>query len=386
MGLNINSLSNSDISIKKESDNFFLEYGERHYKINPNFYMILDFQLRKHSQDKIVNYFIELNGFDHKMVECLINEYNLFIDKIESNYNAKKISYIKAKFTLLPPKATQIISSKLSFLHRKYIMCMLLILSIGAHFYYFFNKPALINFDFSTLQVIIYYFIALVLLFFHELGHSSASVYNKIVPKEIGIGFYFIFPVYFSDVTRIWTLPKWRKVQVNLAGIYFQFIINLILILSLYMVSYKSQVYFIHFINLNIAVILYTLVPFFRNDGYWVFSDIFSISNLLKKSDLLVSDIITYKPKLWKEKYLNVSNTPLIIYAFSNWLFRFYILYVLLKGIYNNIYYTTLNIHELSYTKIAITSIKISALGVGVYFILSYVYMTFIKKKKLTGI
>ncbi|AYN00315.1 hypothetical protein [Chryseobacterium sp. 3008163] len=59
-------------------------------------------------------------------------------------------------------------------------------------------------------------------IFLHELGHIAAC--NKYVQKngEIGFGIYFIFPVFYSNISAIWHAKKEERVIANLAGVYMQ--------------------------------------------------------------------------------------------------------------------------------------------------------------------
>lgn len=127
-----------------------------------------------------------------------------------------------------------------------------------------------------------YLFFAVVGLF-HELGHATAATRYNISPKEIGFGFYLVLPVLYTDVTKIWVLPKAKRALVNLAGIYFQLLLNIPFYLAYEAaVSYgdPAQYLILSFFLTNATLALYSLNPFFRNDGYWLFGDAFAVPNL----------------------------------------------------------------------------------------------------------
>ncbi len=121
--------------------------------------------------------------------------------------------------------------------------------------------------------------------FFHEFGHSSAATTYGIKAKEIGFGVYLIFPVLYTDISRIWLLKRNQRILVNLAGIYFQGLLN-----SLLYVLYQtndSQLIGNVLISLfltNTFLMLYSLNPYLRNDGYWIYSDYFDIPNLARQA------------------------------------------------------------------------------------------------------
>lgn len=112
---------------------------------------------------------------------------------------------------------------------------------------------------------------------FHELGHSSALMRFEEEPGRIGVGVYFIMPVFFSDVTNAWKLKRYQRFIVDFGGMYFQ----LLTMLSLYICNF-----FIKSSLLNLAVILSALQilsnlnPFIKLDGYWMLCDILGITNI----------------------------------------------------------------------------------------------------------
>ena len=127
-----------------------------------------------------------------------------------------------------------------------------------------------------------YLFFAVVGLF-HELGHATAATRYHISPKEVGFGFYLVLPVLYTDVTKVWMLPKAKRTLVNLAGIYFQLLLNIPFYLA-YEAAVRhggpAQYLLLSFFLTNATLALYALNPFFRNDGYWLFSDAFGVPNL----------------------------------------------------------------------------------------------------------
>ena len=118
---------------------------------------------------------------------------------------------------------------------------------------------------------------------FHELGHATAAARHHIRPKEVGFGFYLVLPVLYTDVTKIWMLPKAKRALVNLSGIYFQLLLN-IPFYGAYEAAVRhggpAQYIILSFFLTNATLAFYALNPFFRNDGYWLFSDAFAIPNL----------------------------------------------------------------------------------------------------------
>lgn len=86
-----------------------------------------------------------------------------------------------------------------------------------------------------------------------------------------------------SFVSNIWKLRRKQRIVVDLAGIYFQLLFLLPIILVHFMTNLDLK-YVIYAINLSF---LFDLNPFFRFDGYWVFTDLLGIANLRQRTNKL---------------------------------------------------------------------------------------------------
>jgi putative peptide zinc metalloprotease protein len=131
-------------------------------------------------------------------------------------------------------------------------------------------------------ESVLMYVLILASFMFHEFGHAAASRHYAARPAEIGFGLYLIFPVFYCNVTDIWRLPRLQRIVVSLGGVYFQLIASAVLVP--FSLATDSRT-----LNLviagNLVAMLATLNPFFRFDGYWVYSDFFSIPNLRKRAE-----------------------------------------------------------------------------------------------------
>lgn len=152
---------------------------------------------------------------------------------------------------------------------------------------------------------------------FHEFGHASAAKKFGIQPGEIGFGFFFIFPVFYSNVTKIWTLDKIKRVVVNLAGIYYQLVFAMIVC-----VVVRDPNFIVLFLKANLAIIIFSLLPFLKNDGYWVLSDYFNLKDLYRRS-------YTYLIELWRGR-VKFDNF-LFIYSIVHFSMVFYLLFTFLR-------------------------------------------------------
>ncbi len=126
--------------------------------------------------------------------------------------------------------------------------------------------------------LILFIFLNLITVFFHELGHAVASEFFGEKQGGIGAGFYLFVPVFFTDLTNTWKIDKKKRVVVDLAGLYFQSIITLVFCFIFYLINLE-WVSNILFISLLLGFVA-NLNPFTRADGYWVLSDLSGSFNL----------------------------------------------------------------------------------------------------------
>jgi putative peptide zinc metalloprotease protein len=115
---------------------------------------------------------------------------------------------------------------------------------------------------------------------FHEIGHAAAARYGGARPGAIGAGLYLIWPVFYTDVTDAYRLPRRGRLRTDLGGVYF----NLLFALG------TSGAYFATgFEPLLVLVLLQhvqTLVqflPFLRLDGYYVVSDLSGVPDMFAR-------------------------------------------------------------------------------------------------------
>ncbi len=170
------------------------------------------------------------------------------------------------------------------------------------------------------------YLSLLFIAFFHEFGHATASYRCGIRPKEIGFGIYMVFPVFYTDVSKIWNISKNKRLLVNVGGIYFQMVLALLLTVMLLLFDNPEYRFLLmSVIVMNLFMLTYSLFPFFRNDGYWVYSDFFKIDNLSynsKQFPKVFFGIVTNKMMPWKEKMkILKADLPLLLYSIFDFSF-----------------------------------------------------------------
>jgi hypothetical protein len=157
---------------------------------------------------------------------------------------------------------------------------LLIVLSHGAVLVekYIFSSgtPSVLN-SLSAQEWICLFVISIFGLFFHELGHSSACTRHGCTHGDIGVGIYFIYPVFFADVTDAWSLPRLKRLAVDLGGMYFHLIFSSICCL-LWLVTH-APVFLITIYSI-LLMVMFNLNPFLRFDGYWALVDLTGIPRL----------------------------------------------------------------------------------------------------------
>ena len=115
----------------------------------------------------------------------------------------------------------------------------------------------------------------------HELGHIAGCRAAGSAHGAIGIGLYFFMPVCYADVSGIWTANRRQRAIANLGGIYLESLYCIVLI-ALHVVT--GGYYFLGGATVLAVNLLFELNPFFRNDGYWILSDLTNTPNLVERS------------------------------------------------------------------------------------------------------
>jgi putative peptide zinc metalloprotease protein len=197
------------------------------------------------------------------------------------------------RFTLIPQRAVEAVSRPLSELLRWSVAGPALAACGLLGFVIYREVTALttsgrlgLTDPGSYLAVLLLTFFAIV---FHEFGHSSAVSRFGGRPREIGFGLYFIYPALYADVNESWRFRRAQRVAVDLAGLYFQ-----ALVMATYAIGYLATGWqpLLYAILLAAVLGLYSLVPFFKFDGYWCLSDALGVPNLRVRAFKEMSRII----------------------------------------------------------------------------------------------
>ncbi len=348
-----------ELNVQKFSDNEYLLHQKKygHYvKVSNTVYQLLDlidgkknFQLI--SDEYNAKYNVEITPeLPYSLFFKRLSRYGLLSNTSDLAEHAKKPDYLKLSFTIIEEKTLDKITPLFAFLFYNKLINLFFIISCTACIgILWLNFEEIMDFFYMfipTTEGLIYFFgIMFLSVTFHEIGHVSAAKFYGATHGGIGGGFYLFTPVYYADVTDIWRLPAKQRIMVNLAGIYFELIFcSFLCFLSLIISSpYLGVMAFIVFVHS-----LYNLVPFIRNDGYWVLSDALGTPNLSKNSGKKLLE--WFKSICQRKKYeYSPKIVFLLFYGFvNNFIIVLYIVSVLFydsnsvlyfpKNAYNYIY------------------------------------------------
>jgi putative peptide zinc metalloprotease protein len=224
---------------------------------------------------------------------------------------------------------------KVKFLGSKKIRNIIYILGFIGLFFVIqqfenFTKTFLYFFSFKGLML---YFVTLVFVkCLHELGHAYIAKYHGCRVSAIGIAFLVFFPFLYTDTTDAWRLRNHKdRLLINFAGILTELHLALIATFVWGILpegGLKSAAFFIATTSW-ISSIAINVSPFMRFDGYYVFSDWLKAENLQPRSFALAKWKIretlfgfNHKPP---EEISPSRRWTFIIYAWSTWVYRFFL-------------------------------------------------------------
>lgn len=327
------NLEKYDFNITKASnDEYILSVNDMNYLVGEIVYNILKASKDGLSQIDIltmVNKKLKHRILTENEFQDLINE--SIIPILNSQNVIKKENPVKKIGVLLNT------SKYISFIRYFNVVFSPVVFTFLFIFLTFFSFYFINTFSLSlTAQSISDWIFALLFTFFiivfHELGHVVGASKFKITAKEIGYGFYFIYPALYTDLTEIWKLNKKQRIIINLGGMYFQMMINVVLVLLTFLSPNHKNI-FISCMFCNMGLILFNLNPFFKFDAYWLFSDFFGIHNLREQSNKVLLSFIK------KAEFPNIESKKriiLVIYAVLYALFMILVWILIVKYFYKS--------------------------------------------------
>ncbi len=280
----MDELKNISISLLNSSSKetrYLVSVGKHYFEANALTAELLTSLKEIPSQEEgIKKFLINNNQYSFEQIKELVD--NILMPKIQ--IIKKQSSPFIYQHNLLNKEQICKVASHLSVLFNKYFMAnaMFVFMALDINFFIRSNNVAVFDEQTGLWSFLLLMVLIVLSSVFHELGHASACWHCGVEHGGIGLGLYINFPVLYTDVTDVWKLPRKKRCLVNFAGVYFQCIILIVLILLYETTHYFLIRYLILIINFGFLI---TLNPFFKFDGYWMISDILGVANLRQRSN-----------------------------------------------------------------------------------------------------
>ena len=212
-----NKLLNFNYELHIPSQNeYVLNYQDKYFKIETLLYKIL---LLGQTSKNINEIYQNLNAPEISL-DDLNNVINkkiipVFEQKKEEKPQNQQSNYW-LKFELLNAYWTTKISKPFATIYgRLFYLAFGILLSAniaGIYQLNIFSKGiSLMDVEYMP----IYYIGLMMIIFLHEIGHAAASIKTGIFPRGIGLGFYTIMPVMYTDLTDAWRVGKKEKIKIR---------------------------------------------------------------------------------------------------------------------------------------------------------------------------
>ena len=272
-------------------------------------------------------------------IEEVVKTYEEEFSKIGITYNSdydeqKKKSFFVWKFELITSDMFQKVNIFNIFFNAYWIVVMFLIgLFLIVYGNNAFYRNDLSNvfciFQLKLTHMIIPLVISYASIFAHELGHYFCCKYYNGKPGSIGIGAYFLMPVFYTNLNDIWRLKKSQRVNINLSGVYFQNIF--LMCIATIAILMNNEKLFSYTLIIMIGTLV-NLIPFIKLDGYWIVADIIDIPDLFSYTikfiitKLHIKKIHNFKEKKLKKMYSIIFRSYVVFFSMFIILFSYYIL------------------------------------------------------------
>jgi putative peptide zinc metalloprotease protein len=147
---------------------------------------------------------------------------------------------------------------------------------------------------YHPLLVLVVLGLTLLSTLFHECGHAAACRYGGARPGVIGMGFYVLWPAFFTNTTDAYRLGRAGRIRTDLGGVYF----NAIFVLAL-TGAYRltGLTVLADAVVLSHVEIVQQLMPSLRFDGYFILADLIGVPDLFRRIGPTLRGLIPGQPQ-----------------------------------------------------------------------------------------
>lgn len=153
----------------------------------------------------------------------------------------------------------------------------------------------------------------------HELGHAMVMKSFGYEVHFMGIGWYWLGPIAFTDTSEMWFSPRWPRIAVNLGGVCTDLLTAGIMSLLIFVVPNPYVQAFLWLFAIYIYFGAFKMLsPLQEFDGYYILMDILERTRLRQKSVIwLAKDL----PKNLHDKNIFRNHIPEIVYWVACFIF-----------------------------------------------------------------
>jgi putative peptide zinc metalloprotease protein len=205
---------------------------------------------------------------------------------------AQALLALKLHRTLVPAAAVQHIANLFRPLFNPVVVVAVLVGLIASDAWLIRGGrivSALTYMLFNPLLMLLVLALAVVSLLFHECGHAAACRYGGARPGIIGVGFYVIWPAFFTNVTDTYRLGRAGRIRTDLGGVYFNAVFALVLVDAYLATGYAPLVAALFLVHMEM---IQQLMPSLRLDGYFILADMIGVPDLFKRIVPTLSSMI----------------------------------------------------------------------------------------------
>jgi putative peptide zinc metalloprotease protein len=190
---------------------------------------------------------------------------------------------VNLKMALIPPEVANAIVQPFTVFFFPPVVAVLLLAALAGHVWLYLvhgvaRGTSQIIYNPGLILAVI---VAIVLAAaFHEIGHGAGLRYGGGKVRQMGVGVYLVYPVFYTDITSSYSLGKGARLRADLGGFYFNVIFQLV---ALGLFAMTGQEFFLVVVMLLDIEILYQMLPFVRMDGYWILADLTGIPDFFTR-------------------------------------------------------------------------------------------------------
>jgi hypothetical protein len=184
---------------------------------------------------------------------------------------------------LLAPRQVRTLAAALAPFLAAWPMGVLLVLALAVHVHFAWTMAGQIGYrdlvTYAPGELLALVAVSTLRCLLHELGHAAACLRLAGSVGGIGCGVFITTPVLYCDVSDIHLLPRRDKAAVGMAGTAMDLVV-----LALWAAVGGATPLVMKIYAVGMIGVLLNVLPFYRNDGYWVLNDLAGGRDLLKQA------------------------------------------------------------------------------------------------------